>query len=426
MLRYKTVLLLLLTVQLIAGKALAAESEMTAENIKSVYFEKDGNKLAYPLILLDGGDNLILNFDLLSSHSGTLYYKLIHCDRNWEVSDIFYNDYAEGYDENPLSDPEPSFNTLITYSHYRLTLPNDDVKFKVSGNYMVKIYENGEEDHPLLCRRIYIHEDSAPVDLQFRRPVGKASDTGQESEIKISVDGLGATDLYRQITLTILQNGRWDKSRTNMVPDFVGEGKIEYNTLSGSTFFRGGNEFRSFDIRNLRLKTQYVRDIAFRDNNYHFFLIPSEDRQQKGYFFNKDLNGKFLIAKENDNEPDCDADYVYVYFTLPAAQELKNGSVYVSGAMTNWSYGFDNKMIYNDSHRQYEATLLLKQGWYNYEYDFLPEGLNIPDNTIFEGSHYETENDYLLLVYFHDPRIRYDRLVEATVVNTIGNRQQGQ
>ena len=86
--------------------------------------------------------------------------------------------------------------------------------------------------------------------------------------------------------------------------------------------------------------------------------------------------------------------------------------------MTDWEYSFDNRMIYNAAKRCYEATLLLKQGWYNYEFDFVADGKNAPDNTMLEGSHYETENDYVLLVYFHDPRLRYDRLVEASIVNT--------
>ncbi len=402
----------------ISSTILAQQNDYTSRDIKSVYFEKEDSKLAYPIILLNGNDALTINFDMINGSQETLYYKIMHCDRNWNLSDIFFNDYADGFEENPMDNSEASFNTLISYSHYRLTLPNDDIKFRISGNYFLKIYRSGQEESPLLCRRICVHEDAAPVSLRFRKPVGKDSETSQESEIKISVDNLGATDPSRQITLTILQNGRWDTGRQNLSADFVGEGTIEYNTLSGTTLFPGGNEFRDFDIKTIRQKTQFVRDIAFIENKYHVFLIPSMSRKDKEYFFNKDLNGKYLVALDGDDEPDLDADYVYVYFTLPAEREVKNGSVYISGAMTDWEYSFDNRMIYNAAKRCYEATLLLKQGWYNYEFDFIADGKSVPDNTMFEGSHYETENDYILLVYFHDPRLRYDRLVEASSVNT--------
>jgi hypothetical protein len=409
---------LLCVFSIISNVVLAQQKDYTSQDIKTVYFDKNGSKLSYPLLSLGGSEVITIHFDVLSTGQETLYYKLIHCDRNWNTSDIFFTDYADGFEENPMRNSEASFNTLIPYSHYSLSLPNDDIKFKISGNYLLKIYKSGEEDNPLLCRRICIHEDSAPIDIRFRKPVGRDSETSQESEIKISVGNLGATDLYRQLTLTILQNGRWDISKLNLAPDFVGEGTIEYNTLSGNTLFAGGNEFRDFDIKTIRQKTQFVRDIAFIENKYHVFLIPSESRQSKGYFFIRDLDGKYVVAFEGDEEPDLDADYVYVYFTLPTYKEIKNGSIYVSGALTNWEYSFDNRMIYNASKGCYEATLLLKQGWYNYEFDFLSDGKSSPDNTMFEGSHYETENDYILLVYFHDPRLRYDRLVEASIVNT--------
>jgi hypothetical protein len=409
---------LLCVLTIISSTVYAQQKDYTSQDIKTVYFEKDGSKLSYPLLSLGGSEVITIHFDILSNGQETLYYKLIHCDRNWNTSDIFFTDFADGFEENPMRNSEASFNTLIPYSHYSLSLPNDDIKFKISGNYLLKIYRSGEEDKPLLCRRICVHEDSAPIDIRFRKPVGRDSETSQESEIKISVGNLGATDLYRQITLTILQNGRWDISKLNLAPDFVGEETIEYNTLSGKTLFPGGNEFRDFDIKTIRQKTQFVRDIAFIENKYHVFLIPAESRQSKGYFFIKDLDGKYVVALEGDEEPDLDADYFYVYFTLPTYKEIKNGSIYVSGALTNWEYSFDNRMIYNASKGCYEATLLLKQGWYNYEFDFLSDGKNSPDNTMFEGSHYETENDYILLVYFHDPRLRYDRLVEASIVNT--------
>ena len=36
-----------------------------------------------------------------------------------------------------------------------------------------------------------------------------------------------------------------------------------------------------------------------------------------------------------------------------------------------------------------------------------------------EGSHYQTENDYLILVYLTDHQQRYDRLVGTRFVNSI-------
>jgi hypothetical protein len=392
--------------------------EFTAADIKTVWFEKEGLKLVYPVISLPLNEEITIHFDLLSSNSETLYYKFIHCDSEWNTSDLFYNDYQEGFEENPLSNYEASFNTKVTYSHYSLSFPNDDIRFTISGNYLLQIYRYDEAESPLLCRRVLVHEGSAPLSASFRRSMASSYETGQQAEISISINTLGVTDPYRQVTLTILQNGRWDRAKTNMKPDFVGNGTVEYNTLSGSTLFDGGNEFRFFDIKNIRQKMQNVRAIDFIDNRYHVFLLPSENREYKQYFNNEDLNGKYYIALDGDNDPDRDADYVYVYFSLPASQELIKGSLYISGALTNWSYTTDNKMIYNQLKGIYEGSLLLKQGWYNYEYAFIPDSKKSPEGNAFEGSHFETENDYLMLVYFNDPTKRYDRLVNAVIVNT--------
>jgi len=390
--------------------------------IKSVYFEKKEWKLAYPGISLSSDEEIMIHFDMLSDNAESLCYTFIHCDRKWNNSDLFYNDYIDGFEENTFNSYGSSFNTRITYSHYQITFPNDDVKFKLSGNYLLVIYRYGEEETPLLTRRIMVHEGAAPMKIVYRRPVGKEYNTGQQPEISISLSDPGVTDPYRQISLTILQNGRWDKSKRGIKPDFIGDGTIEYNTLGSSTLFEGSNEFRFFDIKSIRQTLQNVRAIDYLNGNYHAFLLPSENRENKQHFANEDLNGKYYVAMDGSDEADLDADYVYVYFTLPVFREIPGGSLYVTGALTDWEYTPDNKMTYNPGKGCYEATLLLKQGWYNYEYAFIADGKTDPEGDEFEGSHYETENDYLMLVYFHDPRERYDRLLNCYFSNTSGNQ----
>jgi hypothetical protein len=62
--------------------------------------------------------------------------------------------------------------------------------------------------------------------------------------------------------------------------------------------------------------------------------------------------------------------------------------------------------------------MLLKQGWYNYEYIFLKDGETKADPSFFEGNHYETENEYLILVYYRNPLSRYDRLVGTQITTS--------
>ncbi len=393
--------------------------EYAAANVKSISFEKDGRKLAYPFVQQGTGEVITLYFDVIDGEGGTLWYSITHCDRDWNESDLFKSDYLEGFEENQITGYMPSFNTKVNYTNYSLSLPNEEVRFLLSGNYILTVWSPGEPDSPLLRRRFFVSEGSTSAQVVFHRPMKPgATDTHQQPEITVNTGGLGVTDPYRQVTLTVMQNGRWDRAAMSLSPDFVGNNTLEFNALSDNTLMPGGNEFRYFDIKTIRQTRQNVRAIDYVNGFYQAYLLPSDDREFKPYFFNEDFNGKHVVAMEESNDPDREADYVQVYFTLPSYNELKGGSVYVAGDFTGWTYGPDNRMAWNAARGCYEASMLLKQGWYNYEYAFVPTGKMRPEGFSFEGSHWETENDYLILTYFRDPTKRYDRLVGVTLANT--------
>lgn len=415
--------LLVLPVFYLSGQDLPFR-DLTAENVKSVWFEKEESRIAYPVMMANSDEQMTLHFDITTGDFGALSYRIIHCNREWNNSDLFSSDYIEGFEENRITSYDASFNTTVSYTHYYLTLPNEDIQFKISGNYIINIYPEGEPDKLLLTRRFYVYEGVTTTGVTFGKPMKPGTtESHQQPEITVSTGSLRINDPYRDVTLSVLQNGRPDRAKMNLIPDFVGNGRLEYNSLSDKTLFPGNNEFRFFDIKTVRQKRQNVRAIEFFTGNYHVFLLPSEDREFKQYFSSDDFNGKYWIAMEESNTPDRDADYVYVYFTLPVSAEIRGGSLYVAGAFTDWFYGPQSRMTYSLTKGSYEAVILLKQGWYNYEYVFVADGSDQPSGVHFEGSNYETENDYLILTYFRDPAQRYDRLTGAAVVNTRGKKQ---
>jgi hypothetical protein len=100
---------------------------------------------------------------------------------------------------------------------------------------------------------------------------------------------------------------------------------------------------------------------------------------------------------------------------------ITGGQMYVSGNLNNWLFNKNNLMKYNPEINQYECTMQLKQGWYNYEYVFLKDGDSEGVASKFEGSHYETENDYMVIVYFRNPRGRYDRILGTGTANSLNH-----
>jgi hypothetical protein len=235
----------------------------------------------------------------------------------------------------------------------------------------------------------------------------------------VSFRNIRINDPYRDVFAFILQNGRWNNAKKNLKPEFFSSNELKYSPLSNLNVFQGGNEFRYFDIRSIRYQSQYVRKIDYLMGNYHVYLAPSENREFRPYFYWEDFNGKYYIAVQEEKNPDTDADYLYVYFNLPSRQYIEGGRMYVSGALNDWKFNSDNVMTYNRDAGAYECIMLLKQGWYNYEYVFRPDGSAETAASRFEGSHYETENDYTVLVYYRNPRERYDRLLGSQTVNTL-------
>lgn len=393
---------------------------VSGEKVKTVQLYRQEWNLSYPFFKLDSEEKLLLNFDILGNDSEDLYYRFIHCDKDWKRSDIFENDYTEGFAENPVEDYKPSFNTTVNYYHYKVIFPNDRVRLTISGNYIILVYPADRPEEPVLAKRFIVTENSAAVKINIHRPLmTENNNSGQQVDFTVSQFGRNISDPYRQIYAFILQNGRWDNAKKNLKPEFYSNNELKYNTLSDKNIFQGGNEFRFFDIKSLRYQSEYVRSIDFVSPGYNVFLFASENREFKQYFYNPDFNGKYYVAVQEGRNFDTDADYVSVFFTLPSKQKLAGGNMYVSGAFNNWLFNNTNLMEYNSPAGQYECTLLLKQGYYNYEYAFLKDGSTDGTPSFFEGSHYETENDYMILVYYRNPQERYDRLIAVGMANSV-------
>ena len=389
-------------------------------NIKTVQLYKEGWNLSYPVIKLNGNEKLILHFDLLEERPESYDYAIIHCDKDWNKSDIFYTDYLDGFPENPLEDYKASFNTTVSYFHYSVSFPNERVKIKISGNYILLVFPSGKPDQPSVSRRFIVTEDAAGISVSTHRPMmTKSNNTHQQVDFTVNYKGLSITDPVREVFAFILQNGRWDNAKRNLKPEFYGNGELKYNSLSDKNIFAGGNEFRYFDIKSIRYQTEYVAKIEYLFPSYNVRLVTSGSREFKPYFYWQDFNGKYYVAIQEGRKAETDADYVYVYFSLKSAGPVAGGNMYVSGALNDWLYDKNNLMTYNQAIGEYECTMLLKQGWYNYEYIFLKNGERSAPPTEMEGSHYETENDYLVLIYFRSSRGRYDRVVGSVIHNTL-------
>ncbi len=389
------------------------------EMIKTVQLYKTGWETSHPISHVEDEKPLILAFDELSKNARNYSYSIVHCDADWRQSRLITTDYMDGFPINQIRHYEYSFNTLIPYVHYRISIPNEDISLKVSGNFVILVFEDGQEDRPVLCKRFCITESVVAVSaIATRARLTAYQDEWQQVDFTVRTANYPVENAYQDIKVVIVKNGQWHTALTGIRPLFVRQNELDYRHEK-VTLFRAGNEFRPLDTKSTKFTSTRMNAIEFNQPTYHFYPYTDESRGNGRYLFYEDFNGSYVVQSEKTTKSDVEADYVYVHFTLHAPQPIDNGQVYVFGAFTNDACTPANLMTYNADKRQYEATMLLKQGYYNYEYVFLPFKKPVIDDTMLEGSFYDTENDYIIYVYHRGRTSRYDRLVGVSVVNTM-------
>ncbi|RLD38052.1 MAG: DUF5103 domain-containing protein [Bacteroidetes bacterium] len=388
------------------------------ENIRSVELYREGWKMSPPTVSLKSGQQLILSFDDMDGDVKYYNYTIIHCDAMWQPSELTKVEYIRGFDEDEIKDYAFSFNTLKVYTNYRLSFPTDYMKYTKSGNYILKVWMNEDMDSNLVLTRRFIVVDQKVTIIGKVVPPVKVEDRNyrQQVEFMINPGSYFIQNPYSDLKVMVLQNWRWDNAVYNVQPRMVVGNKLDYRFID-DLVFDGGNEFRNFDIKSMKYQSERI---ALIDHDYygtHFYLHTDERKTFKQYVRDDDLNGKYYLEKEDAKDSDIESDYAYVHFTLPYTHPLVTGNMYVFGALTDWNFTDEAMMTYDYENNIYEASLYLKQGYYNYAYVFLEDGTEAGDITLIEGNHWDTNNEYIILVYFREPGTYYDQMVGIEYVS---------
>lgn len=390
------------------------EDVVYQKNIRSVVFRQSEVALSAPIINLGNGETLHLEFDDLNSNVVAYYYTIIHCDANWKVSDIWPNEYIDGLQEDQIEDYKFAFNTLQHYTHYQLTFPNDRMRMTLSGNYILKVYlrSTNSEEIPVITRRFMVADSKFILNASVTRATTVEDyDTRQEIDFTVNTAGYRVDAPYQDIHVTVLQNYRWDNAMTTLKPFMVRGELLDYSFDNGTNQFDGGNEFRFLDLKSVQMVSGNIRRIEMNDTTYMVTLWDAERRTFKAYINNADIDGRFLLKTDDEPEVETMGEYAHVKFFLRYDAPVANGQLYIGGAFNGWQYNAENLMRYNFNRHGYEATLKLKQGYYNFAYIFLPNQSSAGDMTYIEGNHSETQNTYTILVYQRERGTMYDQLV---------------
>jgi hypothetical protein len=389
------------------------------EEIKTVQFYRVGSELSNPQYMLGSDVVLVLKFDDLANEAKNYSYTIIHCDADWNETYLQQSQYLDGIQDNQIADYAMSTNTTVKFVNYQLQIPNEECTPKLSGNYALLVFEDNDRDNLVLIQRFYVVEPLVRIEpLVKKATFDSFNGANQEIDFKIFHEKLRLLNPRDEIKVVLMQNRRWDNAIRNLKPSNIQDNILSYD-YSKENVFPGGNEFRFFDIRTARHIGENVGEIKFVRPYFHAALLPDEVRSNKTYSPYKEMNGNFIVeSQDRVTDYDSECDYEFVHFFLPLPSQLLGGSVNVFGALTGWNANKTNGMKWNYERGGYELALLLKQGYYNYQYVYVADGAKKADAENIEGSFFVTENEYQILVYYRDQASRYDRLVGFTTVNS--------
>lgn len=388
--------------------------------IKSVEFYNAAKQASLPLINLNSGQKLQLDFDNLNGGTQNYSYTIEHCDANWNSSNLSPAEYLQNYTDDRINNYSYSTTTVQKYTHYHLKLPNENIAPKISGNYILKVYEDGDQSKLVLTRRMYI----AGTKISIVATVDPSNDvstrqTNQKVNFTLDYGSLRVQNPAGEIRTLIMQNNRPDISQLNTQPTYIRGTQLIYSDVAINDF-AAGNEFRHFDTRSLKLNTERILHIYRTDTANTILLLTDADRGPLNYLTVYDLDGNYYVLNQDGVDPRTDADYARMYFSFETKRPPNDGSVYIIGQFNNYKLDEHSRMRFDGTAGKFVNSQFLKQGVYDYEYIWVDKS-GKADDIALEGSHFETENNYQILVYYRPVGARWEELAGYRLLNSVKN-----
>ena len=365
-----------------------------------------GSNLNYPVFNLK--DKIFFSFDDLNIKKSSYYYKINHFDFEWKHSKALKSEYIDGYDDNLIETFDNSYNTLIDYTNYQISIPNEDLKLKISGNYSISIHnENGDF---LFEKKFSVLNKMISTNIKIKRSTDlKKIDSHQNIDISVTCDNCNKfIGNSSDLKLVILKNNNWNDYKVIERPDYFLNNTLIFKDIS----FEGGNEFLNFD--NSKINSTNIKVYKTELNDfYETYLRTDIDRTNSIYQYNPDINGSFVI-NNNFNIPEIENDYTLVKFSLKPERIDEKNRVFIIGEFNDYKITDKYELKLNDD--IYNGEFKFKQGFYNYKYLSV-----LPGNKIkkYAGNFWETQNIYNALLYQKKLTEKYYKLISISEISSV-------
>ena len=379
-------------------------------NIQTVLLHQKDNQRSKPIINLNSNDILELSFDDLNDKISQLFYSIEHYSFDWEKSDLLISEFVRGFSQNEVIDYEYSFNTLRKYIHYSVLFPSKNFNPIISGNYKIHVFDNYGDT--IISKKFMVIEKKINIESRVKRAtLANDRKTKHEIDFTIKHPNLIVDDPFTDIEVVIQQNNNLNVLK-DLKPIYVKNNELIYDYNDENTFF-GLNEYRNFSTESIRYFSEKVKNITIDSNNITVTLFEDLKKSFNNYSIEPDINGDFIIKSQKAWDSSNEAEYLKVIFSLKS-EVLENQDIYIVGKLNNSRLNKKFKLEYNYEKKKYSKSILLKQGYYNYHYQTHDTLKNIYSINDFEGSYYQTRNDYYIYVYHKEIGERYYKLIGLT------------
>ena len=395
-----------------------APDSIYANNIKTVRFHNYGDQLSLPVINLNSSDLTELHFDDMDVNVKYYYYTFQLCNGDWKPLNLSQFDYIKGFTQMRISNYRFSSIAYTRYTHYQAIIPEKNCVPSRSGNYLLKVFLDGDTSKLVFTKRFLVLNNKASIAARITQPfLPEHFRTHQKIQFNVNINGLNTFNPTQQIKVVVLQNNRWDNAIVNLPPTFTRGTGLEYNTENIA--FPAGKEWRWLDLRDFRLQSDRVKSADYKKNSTDVFVRNDIERAGEKYIYYRDLNGMYTVETTQGLNPYWQSDYAMVHFSFspPNRNAYDNKDVYLFGQLTNYNLADSLKMQFNIDKGVYETQLFLKQGYYSYTYLTVDKN-NKANHSDVDGNYYETENSYTILVYFRDFAGRSDELIGVSTINS--------
>ena len=380
-----------------------------ARAIRTIQLYPGDDERRLPITSLRSGPQLTLEFDLMEAEGRPLTVRFQHADRHWE-EDLSPSRALESYTDDALLEYQSSRGTQVDYTHYTYRFPNDDIRFRTSGNYVLQVTERGQRDSVLFEQPFFVTEGEGALDAQLESfPIPGQRQPSVRPLVQFDPPTSLRGDPFGY-TACFVRNGRLSDVRCEDRPRLASQPRLEFEVDRRRAFAPVTADY-TVDLGTLQGGTRIER--TDRTTTPFRVLLEPDYARFSGGLPEAILNGQIVVrdAVRGRANPALTAEYVQTTFAFvpPNEQPVPQGLT-VAGSFSGMNPARGTEMRWATGRGRYEGEVLLKQGQYQYFYASDDPALN---DELRRMQSLRRDNVYTTFLYYEDPSRGTDRLLQV-------------